>query len=448
MSEVQNDIQIRQKDVDDFTEEEKKFFENAFIRKDPIKIVRTQNNPIILRENEEFKGEVPILKKLQHTEVQDHLNNTYHILMVNPGTTAIVTNNNTNILDSETNRPTSISTTKDSVSPEVKQLAGDIAIQTLNKQRTGTRSSSEEEPVVKIAIVNENYYFGTSTNALDKCKSFVDAVKKQQTNKKLPDPTESFVYDEYTATCHCNRPDVKNKEGKETIQCGSCKTLTHRKCIDEEINEIDIMCGDYKCAPCTVNIDGVVWAEGKGAKDTCPVDNTITHFALRASMDLNFKEEIQMLTESAEPAVKAFGDSVIHAVNNNSAKSHAAWLEVLKNDPNGLDSKGTWFGGTDEKMYGYVDKQLSRFTQNIKTHCNDTCTISKAVTEPKEIHEASINLTTNPVKYFNKKSEVFADTTWPCQQAGFGQSCKGEVTFGPMEIQVELAHILLCLQGG
>ena len=112
MSEVQNDIQIRQKDVDDFTEEEKKFFENVFIRKDPIKIVRTQNNPIILRENEEFKGEVPILKKLQHTAVQDHLNNTYHILMVNPGTTAIVTNNNTNILDSETNRPTSIPTTK------------------------------------------------------------------------------------------------------------------------------------------------------------------------------------------------------------------------------------------------------------------------------------------------------------------------------------------------
>ena len=63
MSEVQNDIQIRQKDVDDFTEEEKKYFENAFSRKQgPPKIVRTQNNPIILREKEEFKGEVPILK--------------------------------------------------------------------------------------------------------------------------------------------------------------------------------------------------------------------------------------------------------------------------------------------------------------------------------------------------------------------------------------------------
>jgi hypothetical protein len=83
-----------------------------------------------------------------------------------------------------------------------------------------------------------------------KCKSFVDAVKKQQTNKKLPDPTESILYDEYTATCHCNRPDVKNKE---TIRCSSCKTLTHKKCIVEEDHIFHIMCGGYKFAPCTVN---------------------------------------------------------------------------------------------------------------------------------------------------------------------------------------------------
>ena len=64
MSEVHNDIQIRQRDVDDFTEEEKTYFENAFSRKQgPPKILRTQNNPITLRENEEFKGEIPILKK-------------------------------------------------------------------------------------------------------------------------------------------------------------------------------------------------------------------------------------------------------------------------------------------------------------------------------------------------------------------------------------------------
>jgi hypothetical protein len=200
------------------------------------------------------------------------------------------------------------------------------------------------------------------------------------------------------------------------------------------------MCGDYKCAPCTVTIEAVVWSEGNGAKMTCPVDNTITYFALRASKDPNFKEEIQMLTESAEPAVKAFGESVIHAVHNNSSKSHAAWLGVLKNDPDGLDAQGTWFEGTDEKMYGYLDKPLSRFVQNLKTLCNDACTISKAVTVPMEKHEDTINLTTTPVQYFNNTSEVFADTIWPCQQPGFGQSSKGKVTYGPMEIQVELDY--------
>ncbi len=142
------------------------------------------------------------------------------------------------------------------------------------------------------------------------------------------------------------------------------------------------MCGDYKCAPCTINIDGLVWSEGKGSKNTCPVDNTITHFALRASKDRNFKEVIYMLTESPDPTVKAFGETVSHAVNNNSTKSHTAWLEVLKNDPYGLDSQGTWYRGTDEKMYGYIDQPLGTFIQKVKTPCNDACAITHAITKP------------------------------------------------------------------
>jgi hypothetical protein len=55
-----------------------------------------------------------------------------------------------------------------------------------------------------------------------------------------------------------------------------------------------------------------------------------------------------------------------------------------------------------------------------------------------EKHEATKNLTTTPVQYFKKTSEVFTVTILPCQKPGFGQSCKGEVTYGTMEIQVEL----------
>jgi hypothetical protein len=108
---------------------------------------------------------------------------------------------------------------------------------------------------------------------------------------------------------------------------------------------------------------------------TCPFDKTITHFAQRASRDQNFREEMQMLTESAEPSVKAFGESAIYLVNNDSTKSHTAWLEVLKNDPSGINSHGTWFGGTHEKLYWYLNRALSTIIQQVKTPCNSECAI-------------------------------------------------------------------------
>ena len=258
----------------------------------------------------------------------------------------------------------------------------------------------------------------------------------------MPDPTQTILYDEYTATCHCNRPDVQTKE---TIKCSSCPALTHLKCIkDTADNKYDIICGDYKCAPCKIDIDGVVWADGKGAKNTCPVDNEITHFALRASKDKNFKEQIEMMKESGEPAVKAFGNSVCHAVNNDSAKSHTAWLEVLKNAPDGLNSVGSWFGGTDEKFYDHLNKPLATFIQKLKTPCRDECTLTKKITKPRETHETTINLTTSPVEYFENTTGVFADTVEDCHQSGFGGSCKGRVTYGPMEIQVKMGLFANC----
>jgi hypothetical protein len=244
--------------MEHFTVEECEYFQDAFASRNFPKILRKKTNTIILKADGEFKDEIPILKPLQHTGVQDSMNITYLILTLSPGTTAIITNDHTNIEDSRTTR-FKIPTTKELIPQEVKQLAGDMAIQTLNTQRTSRRIS--KAPVVKIAIITEN--LENAADALSKCNSFVDSVKKKQVNRKLPDPTQIILYDECTATCHCNRPDVKSNE---TILCSSCKILTHKKCIKEETHIFDIKSGDYKYATCSINVEGVLGLKEKAQK--------------------------------------------------------------------------------------------------------------------------------------------------------------------------------------
>ena len=48
--------------------------------------------------------------------------------------------------------------------------------------------------------------------------------------------------------------------------------------------------------------------------------------------------------------------------------------------------------------------------------------------------EALIGLTTNPEEYLFKKSTLYSSTKEPCTETPFGDTCKGTVTFGPMEI--------------
>ena len=144
---------------------------------------------------------------------------------------------------------------------------------------------------------------------------------------------------------------------------------------------------------------------------------------------------MQQLAQSTDKTVKAFGESVCHALNNDSAKSHEAWLQVLKNGPppgsagpTGLNSDGTWFGGTDQRFYDYVNKPLSTFVRKLKTPCtmyHVPCTITKAITEPIEAHEARMDL-----------SEVLASTPQDCHRTGIaaGYSCKGKNLYGPLEI--------------
>ena len=73
-------------------------------------------------------------------------------------------------------------------------------------------------------------------------------------------------------------------------------------------------------------------------------------------------------------------------MNNESAKCHQAWAEVLESGPppgsdiratDGFNEDGTWFGGTDERLYAYLNKEMCPFVKKLKAPCKGDCLIVK-----------------------------------------------------------------------
>ena len=234
--------------------------------------------------------------------VTDKGYNNYQILMVGAGEVVIFT---THFLPKE-----------------VQQLAANIAMQTfehdLHYAKKGTRK--DVPPTVKVATVMTN-------NLLQKSVEFVVNLKNMDTSPTATDPTDFVTFVQHTAKCKCNKPDVKKSV---TFLCCQCKIQHHGICIKTK--------ADFVCAPCSVQIDGVSWSTGnKYTQNTCPMDNTVTHFAIRASLDQEFAGEIKNLTQSQNNAVKAFAESVQHARRNQSAECHKKWHALKKNGISGLN---------------------------------------------------------------------------------------------------------------
>ena len=339
--------------------------------------------------------EVPCLREFEHVKVIDSKNKDYYIVMVGAGETAI------------------FATNKKMIPPEIKQLAGDIAMQTFEPKKQGRKTRPLS---VKIATVVAKDVYRASNQFI------ADLISHEQ-NENDPDPTDDLNYEEFNATCPCNVPDVTRNK-KSYAYCIECQTPVHPECIGGV--------EDYTCALCTINIEGVNWqAGGENARMTCPVDNSITHFALRASKDPKFKKEISKFAKSDDETVKAFGESVLLATKNESAKSHKTWFTVLKNKRNGLSPDGSWYGGTDERFYDHLNSHLSTFTKEVAIPCKGKCNYTKEITPAQQVGEVTINLTTRPAEFFVSKSLVFANTEIECYHSG----CKGKVTFKPIQIE-------------
>ena len=446
LKEIPNDISIRQKPVSKFTKEEFEYFQKVYGSStlfDKPRINRKVDK-ILLDKDNKFKGIVPCLREFEFTEVVDQLHNKYCILMVGAGETAIFTNEQTNTkvsvdVPATHDKPAKTvitgdrePTTHEMIPLAVTKLAADMAMNTLEHQKPGRTMLPHS---IKIAKITEN--IGSFKDAKLKCEAFVDSMKHHEANKKtVEDPTDSIKFENYLATCHCNRPHVTNLT-KPTIECSNCTTLAHQGCVDIKKHKT------YTCAPCSIDIDGIVWGAGR-APNSCPVDNQLAHFALRGSKDPNFKKEMERFAKSSNRAVKALGLSVGHAMNNDSIKSHKAWADILENEAppggsllarNGLHENGTWFGGTDERFYDYLNEPLGKFTRLVETPCRGECSVSKKKgTKSLDATESLIGLTTNPQEYLLKKSTLYSYTKEPCTETPFGDTCKGTVEFAPMTL--------------
>ena len=448
-----NDVDMRLKLIQEFSPEEFEYFESTVYLGDfsakPY-IIRKVDE-IELDKNDKFMGEVPCPREFERTKVTDKLGNEYYILMVGAGETAICADDKVFMqtatdIPATRSKPTpsfTIYTVKRPTKSElivvgVKQLAADMAMQTLEPKKVA-KGWTEEPLFVRVAVITkENKDAGQICDDLVRDIKAFENDRKSKGPKTITDPTKDLYWLKLPATCHCNKPDVFTSK-PANIKCTDCVTIAHTECINNATK--------YTCAPCKIKIDGVNWGQGH-APNSCPVDNTITHFALRASKDPKFLKAMEFLSkhEKKSPPVLAFAQSVLHAVNNDSGKSHQAWKEVLENGPppgadakakDGFNHDGTWFGGTDDRLYAYINKEMCQFVKKLQGPCKGECSIvDTPKNNPEFIHtpEAYISLTTRPVDYFNTKSSVNASEERPCDNVGVDACCKGVLTYDKISI--------------
>ena len=104
----------------------------------------------------------------------------------------------------------------------------------------------------------------------------------------------------------------------------------------------------------------------------------------------------------------------------------------------GFNEDGTWFGGTDDRLYAYLNKELCPFVRKLKAPCKGECSIvTKDKNNPDffETPETYISLTTRPIDYFNTQSSVNASEERPCDNYGVDSTCKGVITYDKLSTQ-------------
>ena len=195
--------------------------------------------------------------------------------------------------------------------------------------------------------------------------------------------------------------------------CNQCKEKFHKDCVN-------VAEKNFNCTSCSFKNKGLTWSEKPlSVYNTCPIDNTFTHLAMRCEKSPQFKEEIHRLEQNGSTdCVKAFAKSIIAAENNDSGNAQEIWANAIGRQKSETMGVINMFDGPDIVMYKPIEEELSAWKYNDLSPCD------KCGTQKKNIgtNEVRMGLTTQPVEHFKNEMNIFQNTMKPCDEG----HCKGK----------------------
>ena len=245
----------------------------------------------------------------------------------------------------------------------------------------------------------------------------ISAYEQKISQGKPPgrNPIANIKFDRFTIDCNCCKvlaDRTSHPFDLSMIACSKCKDNYHEGCVEKPKGK-----KPFTCTPCNINVEGLKWAANPvSVINTCPIDNTLTHLAIRCEKSPKFKNFVRELQKHSDDQVKAFANSILYAQTNNSAASQWIWSNSIKQHdlknklitsiPDTIDL----FHGTDESFYKYLG-DLEEFLVIDKQPCN-TCGDQTARSE----HFVSIKLTTTPADYLVYETPLFTGNQVPCDK--------------------------------
>ena len=395
------DYEMRSKHWSAFSKEEKEFFENKIEQQNGIPIGFSRKPKTVKLDcKNKITTETPQLEDIYAQLTIIDKNNEECVLVKTDNDQAVLLCNK-----------------QKSADEEMMKTCADIMTTGYQVNPASRRKVFIGKKVAKSNLVEE------ATKLSQNVAKFEESVKKGNTTVKNPLDTTRF--DQFAVYCHCNEARKSNSKTNDLIQCSGCKEKYHKECVGQKSTS-------FTCTSCSINTEGAKWASRpKVVTNTCPIDNTITHLAIRCEKSPKFKEEIVKLSNNPDPLIKALADSALAIEDNDSFRAQKIFANAVMNKklenntiaeiPKEID----FWGGTDEMLFQYVP-DLGHFIAEDLEPCN-TC----GVQEKYNHNEIFIPLTTTPADYLEHESPLLEIQQIKCPTEG----CTGERQQSALQIE-------------
>ena len=380
-----------------YTKEQKQFFHNEYEKKMRLNGFNRHPDSISLDSNNEILGETPQLNGIYtNLTIYDKKGNECNLVSIDHNQAVLFTKDD--------------------------RIADEQLTKTCAKI-VGNGEVVKGGNVRRKVIIGKRY---EKYNLKEKAEKLcTDMIKFDYDKSAKHSPIENIKnWKNFGIYCHCNevRP-VTQKIASDLITCSTCKEKYHTTCVNNKSTS-------FVCTSCNVNTEGLKWSANKGVTNTCSIDNTFTHMAIRCEKSPQFKKEIEKMANQLETEDNfkkiAFAKTVLLTAKNDSGAAQSLWAKtivrhqkernLIQDTPNPIDL----FGGTDESLFQYVEELGTWYVEDLEkcSHCDYQ---NPYLNEENEIR---IPFTTNPVAHFKYESSACQVIDSPCEQT----HCTGTVT--------------------